>query len=64
MLILRRKEDQSFMIQAGGAEILICFLGMDDSGREGKIGIDAPRHIKIDRTEVYEARIFAEQDAG
>jgi carbon storage regulator len=48
MLVLTRKLGESFII---GDDIEVVVLKIE--GSEVKIGISAPRHVKIYRTEVY-----------
>ncbi|WP_448530721.1 carbon storage regulator CsrA [Pseudothermotoga sp.] len=48
MLVLTRKVGESFII---GDDIEVVVLKIE--GSEVKIGISAPRHVKIYRTEVY-----------
>jgi carbon storage regulator len=52
MLILSRAPGEVVCI---GDEITITFLGFNGAG-EARIGIDAPRTIKVDRQEVYNQR--------
>lgn len=58
MLILTRKVGESIMI---GDSVEVKVLGL----RAGqiKIGIEAPKDLKVHREEIYE-RIQAEQDNG
>ena len=58
MLVLGRKTDESLVL---GGEITITILGIE--GDRVKVGIDAPRHITILRSEVRDrqARCDAEQ---
>lgn len=48
MLVLTRKVGESFII---GDDIEVVVLKIE--GSEVKIGISAPRHVKIYRTEIY-----------
>jgi carbon storage regulator len=48
MLVLTRKLGESFII---GDDIEVVVLKIE--GSEVKIGISAPRHVKIYRTEIY-----------
>jgi carbon storage regulator len=48
MLVLTRKLGESFII---GDDIEVVVLRIE--GSEVKIGISAPRHVKIYRTEIY-----------
>ncbi|MBI5463828.1 MAG: carbon storage regulator CsrA [Ignavibacteriales bacterium] len=50
MLVLTRKTDETIMI---GDQIVIKVLGISDG--QVKIGVEAPRSVKIFRAEVYEA---------
>lgn len=51
MLVLSRKINESIVIGDGGIEVKI----VDVSGRNVKIGIDAPKDVSVHRKEVYEA---------
>lgn len=50
MLVLSRKKDESIMI---GDHIEIKILGVD--GEQIKLGIIAPKTVKVHRSEVFEA---------
>lgn len=50
MLVLTRKVGESIMIGDG---IEVKIIGID--GDQVKLGIEAPRHIKVHRQEVFEA---------
>ena len=50
MLILTRKLGESIVI---GDEIKITFLGM--TGKQLRIGIEAPRNVSVHRAEIYQA---------
>lgn len=50
MLVLSRKKDESIMI---GDQIEIKILAVD--GEQIKIGIVAPKSVKVHRSEVFEA---------
>lgn len=49
MLILSRNKGQSIFIN--GQEIKIHFL--DVRGNQVRVGIEAPRDVKVDREEIY-----------
>lgn len=51
MLILSRHVDESVVI---GDDIRITIVRI--RGDEVRIGIDAPRHIRVDRQEIHERR--------
>jgi carbon storage regulator len=51
MLILTRRLTEEIRI---GDEITIAVLGID--GNSVRIGIEAPKHISVDRQEVYERK--------
>ena len=64
MLVLSRSEGESVMI---GSDIVVTVLEV--RGDVVRIGIDAPRSIRVHREEVYRAleaanRAAAETDAG
>ena len=50
MLVLSRKKDESIMIHN---DIEVKILSID--GEQVKIGIVAPKNVKVHRTEIYEA---------
>ena len=50
MLVLSRKKDESIMINN---DIEVKILSID--GEQVKIGIVAPKNVKVHRTEIYEA---------
>jgi len=58
MLILARKTNESIII---GDEIVVSVV--DIKGEQVKLGITAPRHVKVYRQEVY-AAIQAENEAA
>jgi len=51
MLVLTRKQDESIIITVGNDEIKVLITELDKN--IAKIGVDAPRHIRIDREEVH-----------
>ena len=51
MLILTRRLTEEIRV---GDDITIAILGI--SGRSVRIGVEAPRHISVDRAEVYERK--------
>ena len=52
MLVLSRKTDEGIMI---GENVTIRVLGV--KGNQVRIGIDAPRDVKVNRAEVIEAEL-------
>ncbi|MDX2315712.1 MAG: carbon storage regulator CsrA [Gammaproteobacteria bacterium] len=58
MLILTRKVGESIMI---GEDVEVKVLGL--RAGQVKIGIEAPKDLKVHREEIYE-RIRAEQEDG
>jgi len=52
LLILTRKEGQQIRI---GDDIVITLLGV--RGNQYKIGIDAPRHVSVDREEIHRMKV-------
>jgi len=59
MLILTRRQAESIFI---GDEITITVLGV--VGNQVRFGIEAPRHITIDRAEVHERKKRAANGNG
>ena len=59
MLILSRKTEESIVI---GDSITIKILGIQEG--QVKIGIEAPKHIKVYRTELYEQIQKANMEAS
>lgn len=59
MLILARKTNESIVI---GGEIEISVI--DIRGDQVKLGISAPRHVKVYRREVYEAILDENRQAA
>ena len=51
MLILMRRSQEKIVIKAGDDVINVNILGI--YGNQVKIGVDAPRHIEVDREEIY-----------
>jgi len=51
MLILTRKQGESIIITVGNDEIKVLISQLDTD--VVKVGIDAPRHIRVDREEVH-----------
>lgn len=52
MLILTRKVGQQIRI---GDDVVITLLGV--RGNQWKIGIDAPRHVSVDREEIHQMKV-------
>ena len=59
MLVLSRKKGQSIMI---GNDIEISII--DIQGEQVRIGINAPRNVKVYRKEVYEEIIKENREAA
>jgi carbon storage regulator len=59
MLILSRKLDEKIII---GEDIIVTIVAV--SGDTVKLGIDAPREVKVYRAEVYEEIIRANIEAA
>ncbi|OMH37579.1 carbon storage regulator [Tersicoccus sp. Bi-70] len=60
MLVLTRKPGEKIML---GDDIVITFL--ENRGGEGiRIGIDAPRHVRIKRHEIFTAVADANRQAA
>ena len=59
MLVLSRQRDETIMI---GDDVRITVV--DIRGDKVRLGIDAPRHIKVHRQEVYEAIQRENQEAA
>ena len=62
MLVLSRKKDQWIDIGGGFAAGGVSFVIVEIRGDKVRVGIDAPKDIKVDRREVTEA-IEAEKAA-
>ena len=59
MLVLGRKKGESLTITTeGGEEILVYFLGFDSGDNSGRIGVEAPRSIKVDRSEKNDSKKY------
>ena len=58
MLVLTRKKEESIRI---GDDITIKIVDIDN--RQVKLGIEAPKHVSINREEIYQ-RILAENEAA
>jgi carbon storage regulator len=59
MLVLGRKTDESLIV---GSDITITILGIE--GDRVKVGINAPKHITILRSEVRDRQMRAAEVAG
>jgi carbon storage regulator len=59
MLVLTRKSNQSLMI---GDDVEVTVLAV--WGEKVKLGIEAPRDVRVFRTEVYRKRMQEEALAG
>jgi len=56
MLVITRRASESVYISG----MDVCFTILEISGRRVKLGIEAPKHISINRAEKMPARIEAE----
>jgi len=55
MLVLARKKGESVILQDGNGEIIeVTFL--ERRGMVVRLGFTAPRHIKVDRKEIFEKK--------
>lgn len=52
MLVLTRRKSESLVIGDGQDQIRVTIL--DSKGGQVRIGVDAPKHVKINREEVHE----------
>ena len=59
MLVLGRKTDESLIV---GSDIVITILGIE--GDRVKVGINAPKHITILRSEVRDRQLRAAEAAS
>ena len=59
MLVLGRKTDESLIV---GSDIVITILGIE--GDRVKVGINAPKHITILRSEVRDRQLRAAEQAA
>jgi len=59
MLVLGRKTDESLLV---GSDIVITILGIE--GDRVKVGINAPKHITILRSEVRDRQLRAAEQAA
>ncbi|MCC6629545.1 MAG: carbon storage regulator CsrA [Chloroflexi bacterium] len=59
MLVLGRKTDESLIV---GSDITITILGIE--GDRVKVGINAPKHITILRSEVRDRQLRAAEAGG
>lgn len=55
MLVLSRRQNEAIVIQVGGEVVRVMVV--DTRGDRARIGIDAPRHVAVDREEVYESKL-------
>lgn len=51
MLVLMRRKDETLVIQDGDDLIEINILGV--FGNQVRLGIAAPKHVQVDRKEIY-----------
>lgn len=56
MLVLSRKRDESIVITTPSGDVIeICVV--DLNSRKVRLGIEAPKHITVDRQEVYNDKL-------
>lgn len=51
MLVLTRRVGENLVIDTGREKITVTILEV--TGRQVRIGTDAPDHVKVDREELY-----------
>lgn len=56
MLVLSRHRFESIVIQSGQDLIEVSVVAVRDTGKV-RLGVNAPEHVKVDRREVYEAKM-------
>lgn len=59
MLVLTRRVGENLVLDTGREKITVTILEV--TGRQVRIGTDAPSHVKVDREELY-LRKQAEQE--
>ena len=62
MLVLSRTKNESIIINDG--EFIIKVTVADVRGDKVRIGIEAPKHITVDREEIYERKQNDRENAG
>lgn len=55
MLVFSRKKNESFVIEVGDEIVTITVNDVFTGTKQVQIGVDAPKHIKIWRSEIYES---------
>ena len=56
MLFFWRKKKASFVIEAGDDVIEVKFMRSINNGDAIKIGVNAPKHVQVNRKEVYDLK--------
>ncbi len=55
MLVFSRKKNESFVIEVGDEIVKITLNDVFAGTKQAQIGVEAPKHIKIWRSEIYES---------
>lgn len=55
MLVFSRKKGEYFVLEIGDEVVKISINNFSTSPKQAQLGIEAPKHIKVWRSEIYEA---------
>lgn len=58
MLVLTRKPQQQIVIDHHGQKIVVTVVAVD--GNKVRLGVDAPKSVRIDRLEIHDKRMAEE----
>lgn len=61
MLVLTRLKNDEIVIQLGDDKVVVSIQGI--KGPQVSVGITAPRHVIVDRREIYESKKRAKEAA-